>query len=67
MPEHYDRFLDETYGSNPLWGELEAVRNEMVFPVDTFFWTNGGPSVNTQVVLPDLFGAVFEGRAPRSA
>ncbi|MGH3088814.1 MAG: ABC transporter substrate-binding protein [Rubrobacteraceae bacterium] len=66
-PEDYDRFLDETYGANPLWEELEAVRNEMVFPVDTFFWTNGGPSVNTQVILPDMFGAVFEGRAPRSA
>jgi iron complex transport system substrate-binding protein len=66
-PEDYERFLEETYGANPLWEQLEAVQNEMVFPVDTFFWTNGGPSVNTQVILPDMFAAVFEGRQPRSA
>lgn len=65
-PEDYERLLNETYGANPLWDGLEVVKRGMVFPVDTFFWTNGGPTVNTQVVLPDLFGAAFEGIAPRT-
>ncbi|MEM8905511.1 MAG: ABC transporter substrate-binding protein, partial [Actinomycetota bacterium] len=65
-PEDYDTFLNQTYGANPLWDRLTAVQNDRVFPIDTFFWTNGGPTVNTSVVLPDLFAAAFDGVVPQN-
>ncbi|MEM9607857.1 MAG: helix-turn-helix domain-containing protein [Actinomycetota bacterium] len=65
-PEDYETFLNETYGANPLWDGLTAVQNDRVFPIDTFFWTNGGPTVNTSVVLPDLFAAAFDGVVPQN-
>lgn len=64
-PEDWERFENETYGNAALWRQLKAVQAGRVYPVDTFFWTNGGPAANTQLVLPDLFRAAFKGEAPR--
>jgi len=64
-PEEWQRFQTETYGNAALWRQLKAVQTGRVYPVDTFFWTNGGPAANTQLVLPDLFRAAFAAQAPR--
>lgn len=52
--------FEATYGASPLWERLEAVRNDRVYPVDIYLWTNGGPTGIRDVMLPRLFGA-FEG------
>jgi iron complex transport system substrate-binding protein len=64
-PEDFETFQNEGFGASPIWQSLEAVQNGRVYFVDTFFWTNGGPTVNTQIVLPDLFAAVYDNQAPR--
>ncbi|MEM6429249.1 MAG: ABC transporter substrate-binding protein [Deinococcota bacterium] len=64
-PERRDTFFAEGFGSTEIWQSLEAVQNDRVYFIDTFFWTNGGPSVNTQVVLPDMFAAIYENQDPR--
>jgi iron complex transport system substrate-binding protein len=55
-PEALDEF-DATYGANPLWKRLDAVRDDRVYPVDIYLWTNGGPTGIRDVMLPGLFGA----------
>jgi iron complex transport system substrate-binding protein len=64
-PDDLQTFQAEGFGASALWQRLDAVQNERVYFVDTFFWTNGGPTVNTQIVLPDLFRAVYENVPPR--
>jgi len=49
--------FEATYGASPLWERLRAVRDDRVFPVDIYLWTNGGPTGIRDVMLPKLFGA----------
>ena len=49
--------FNATYGANPLWERLDAVRDRRVYPVDIYLWTNGGPAGVRDVVLPKLFDA----------
>lgn len=62
-PEALEEF-EATYGVNPLWRRLEAVREDRVYPVDIYLWTNGGPTGIRDVMLPKLFSA-FEGQAKK--
>lgn len=55
-PEAIEKF-DSTYGARPLWGRLDAVREDRVYPVDIYLWTNGGPTGIRDAMLPKLFGA----------
>ncbi len=62
---NWQTFNTEGMGSSAVWQQLKAVQAGRVYPIDTFFWTNGGPAANTQLVLPDMFEAVFNGQTPR--
>lgn len=44
-----------TFGENELWRNLEAVKNGRVYPVEIYTWTNGGPTANRDILLPQLF------------
>jgi iron complex transport system substrate-binding protein len=55
-PGALDKF-EATYGTSPLWERLKAVRNDRVYPVDIYLWTNGGPTGIRDVVLTELFAA----------
>lgn len=59
IPERREDFRP-TFADNELWQNLEAVKNGRVFPVEIYTWTNGGPTANRDVLLPQLFG-VFGG------
>lgn len=52
--------FDASYGASPLWERLTAVREDRVYPVDLYLWTNGGPTGVRDVMLPQLFDA-FDG------
>lgn len=44
-----------SFGGNELWRSLDAVRNGRVYPVEIDLWTNGGPTANRDILLPELF------------
>lgn len=60
IPEDRADF-EPTFGGNELWRNLEAVKSGRVYPVEIYSWTNGGPTANRDLVLPQLFAA-FEDR-----
>jgi iron complex transport system substrate-binding protein len=49
------RDFTPTFGENELWQSLDAVKNGRIFPVEIFTWTNGGPTANRDILLPQLF------------